>query len=105
MFYHALAAVPKWAPPGESHILYSECVLKNVSYQASKLMYTAAMNTGIEYIKFRFKPTAITLGGSELPLLLEEENKQGYTLKILEDGGYVIRINRKKTGDIVITGY
>jgi len=104
MFYHAFAAIPEWVPPGENHILYSECVLKNVFYQSNKLMYTATMNSGIEFIKLSFKPDKIILNGSEIPLL-SEEDKQGYTLKNLKDGGYVIRISRKKTGDIVIIGF
>jgi hypothetical protein len=105
MFYHALAAIPEWAPAGEDHILYSECVLKNVSYHANKLMYTATMKAGIEYIKLSFKPAKITLGESELPFLSKEENKQGYTLNILEDGGYVIGVNRVNAGEIIITGF
>ena len=59
MFYHALAAVPEWAPAGENHILYSEGVLKNVSYGNNSVQYTPA-NNGLEYLKLSFKPSTIS---------------------------------------------
>ena len=46
MFYHAFAAVPEWAPPGENHILYSEGVLKDVSYAAGKYNTLPPMGQG-----------------------------------------------------------
>ena len=41
MFYHAFAAVPEWAPPHENHILYSEGILRDVSYAEKQVKYTA----------------------------------------------------------------
>ena len=67
MFYHALAAIPEWAPPGENHILYSKGILKDVSYQAQKIQYTATDKAGIEYFRLAFKPVKITLNGIEIP--------------------------------------
>ena len=103
MFYHAFAAIPEWAPPGENHILYSAGVLKNVSYQPKKILYTATDTQDIEYIKLTFKPTSITINGVEVPLT-ETISKPGYTVKKLESGDYAVTINRVKSGDIIISG-
>ncbi len=103
MFYHAFAAIPEWAPPGENHILYSTGVLKNVSYHPKKILYTATDTQDIEYIKLTFKPTSITINGVEIPLT-EIISKPGYTVKKLESGDYAVTINRVKSGDIIISG-
>jgi len=70
MFYHAMAAVPEWAPTGENHILYSEGILKKVSYQIKKVEYTPANKNGVEYLRLAFKPSAITINGTKIPLVI-----------------------------------
>jgi len=66
MFYQAFAGVPEWAPTGENHILYSDSVLKNVSYRAKQIRYTATQGTGADYLRVTFAPTQITLDGTKL---------------------------------------
>ena len=101
MFYQAFAGVPEWAPPGENHILYSEGILKDVSYKANKVGYTATNNNGPEYFRLAFKPASITVNGAKLPLL-NHLDKEGYTLKNLGRGDYAVTINRDKAGKVVI---
>jgi len=103
MFYHAFAAVPEWAPPGENHILYSKEVLKNVSYQAQKIQYTATDKTGAEYIRLAFKPVKITLNGIEI-FKKSNMNKQGYALENLQNGDYAVNVKRMYSGDVIIVG-
>jgi len=103
MFYHALAAVPEWAPPGENHILYSEGVLKNISYAAGKVQYTATNNIGTEYLRLAFDPTRITVNGATISLS-SDMSKEGYTLKDLGNGDYAVNIKRKKAGVVIVTG-
>jgi hypothetical protein len=66
MFYHAFAAVPEWAPPKESHIVYSEGVLKRVTYAAGKIEYTTTDGAGTEYLRLAFLPATITVNGVKL---------------------------------------
>lgn len=101
MVYHALAAVPEWAPPGEDHILYSEAVLKNVSYKKHKVEYLTENNAGIEYLKLSFKPSAIRVGGVRISA---EDHllKEGYLLKNLGGGDYSLTIRRTSSGPVVI---
>jgi hypothetical protein len=104
MFYHALAVIPEWAPPGENHILYSEGILKNVVYLDKKIQYTSTSDNGIEYLKLAFKPTKITLNGK--PVLLHSDiSQQGYILKNVGKGDYAVTIKRTSAGNIIITGF
>lgn len=103
MFYHALAFVPEWAPPGENHILYSKGVLKNVSYQARKVQYSSTENNGTEFLRLAFRPVTITVNGVKITLR-SDTSKEGYTLKDLGSGDYAVKIKRSRTGNVVITG-
>jgi hypothetical protein len=103
MFYHVFAAIPEWAPPRENHILYSEGVLKSVSYAADKIQYTSTDKTGIEFIKTSFKPKSITIDGVDVPLF-SEKNKNGYTLRDLGNGDYSVTVSRVRPGKVIITG-
>lgn len=99
MFYHALAAIPEWAPPRENHILYSQGVLKNVEYDVNKVQYTTTDETGKEFLKLAFKPAKISLNGKSVPL---QNSNNGYSIRSLGNGDYAVTINRKNSGRVVI---
>jgi GTPase len=103
MFYHALAAVPEWAPPGENHILYSEDILKNVVYDDKKIQYVAAGDNGTEYLRLSFKPKKVTLNESIVELT-GDTNGQGYFINNLGSGNYAVTIKRQNKGTITISG-
>ncbi len=94
MFYHAFAAVPEWAPPGEDHILYSEGILTDVAYRPGEVRYTARDAIGTEYLRLSYKPTAVTLNNS--PLSWKE--------RPLDNGDYAVTILHQQAGQIRITG-
>lgn len=97
MFYHALAAVPEWAPPGENHILYSADILKEVSYEKHKVKYRAMGNSGKEFLRLAFKPSMIRLNGAVIPGT-DDLLKEGYTLRPLGNGDYSLIIRRSSPG-------
>jgi hypothetical protein len=101
MFYAAFAGVPEWGPPGENHILYSDAVLKDVSYAAKKVQYTSTQGAGTEYLRLAFRPTDITLAGVRLSLLPDLDAK-GYTLRTLGGGDYAVNVRRIEGGQVVI---
>ena len=103
MFYHAFAAIPALAPPGENHILYSNGILKKVSYQSQKVEYTPAGKKGIEYLRVSFKPAGVTINGNKISVN-NDLKEEGYTLKNLENGDYAVTINRLTAGKVMITG-
>jgi len=101
MFYPAFAGVPEWAPPHENHILYSETVLKNVSYASGKIQYTATEGSGTEYLRLTFRPTQIAVNGANLPLR-PDLNDAGYMLRALGQGDFAVTIRRDLQGEVVI---
>ena len=103
MFYHALAAVPEWAPAGEDHILYSKNVLKDVSYADKKITYTATQKTGTEFLRLAFKPTMVTLNRVKISLR-SDTDKEGYILKDLGNGDYAVKIKRIRSGRVIVKG-
>lgn len=102
MFYHVFAAVPEWAPANENHILYSAGVLKNISYSGKQVKYTATQNEGTEYLRLSFRPTAITVNGMKISLR-SDLSKEGYNLKNLGNGDYVVKIKRMRGGNVIVT--
>jgi len=101
MFYHAFAAVPEWAPPGENHILFSEGVLRNVAYGIRKVEYTATDEAGTEYLRLAFRPASVTVGGASLSLRADL-SAEGYTLRDLSRGDYAVTVRRTRSGSVVI---
>ena len=101
MFYHVFAGIPEWAPPGETHILYSEGILKEVRYDDHLVEYTATNDTGPEYLRLAFKPSKITVNGRTLPVLKEPGNT-GYTIRNLDSGDYAVTVARTTSGRVII---
>jgi hypothetical protein len=101
MFYHVFAAIPEWAPAAENHILYSEGILKNVEYGNQKVVYTATKTNDTEYLRLAFKPSVITLNGNKIPLT-KKLNKEGFTLRNLENGDFAVAIKRASAGKVII---
>jgi len=101
MFYHAFAGIPEWAPPRENHILYSEAVLKDVSYAPRKIRYTPTDGAGKEYLRLAFRPTRITLKGAKLALRSDLES-EGYTVRDLGNGDVAVTVRRMRAGEVII---
>ena len=101
MFYHAFAAIPEWAPPGEDHILYSQGVLRDVSYAAAHVRYTPTDADGVEYLRLTFRPTAVTVGGAALAER-SDLSAEGYTVRDLGGGDYAVNVRRMRSGAVVV---
>jgi hypothetical protein len=99
MFYHALAAIPEWAPTHENHILYSQGILKDVLYEAKKIQYTATDENGTEFLRLSFKPAKILLNGQRIAA---QNKNTGYSIRSLGGGDYAVTVNRAKAGQIII---
>lgn len=101
MFYHAFAAMPEWAPPGEDHILYSEGVLTRVAYQPGLVAYHAVEPAGTEYLRLRFRPATVTLDGSPLELATGESSA-GWGVRELEGGDYAVTVRHARAGAVCL---
>jgi hypothetical protein len=91
MFYHALAAIPEWAPQGEDHILYSSGVLKDVVYTKHSISYYATEKTGTEYLRVSFKPSVVAKNAA-------------VSVKQLKAGDYSVAITRHSAGRVRVSG-
>jgi len=99
MFYHAFAAMPEWAPPGEDHILYSEGVLTNVSYRAGEVQFAPCNAIGIVYLRLSFLPAEVTQNGApwrRQPSLTAE----GWTARALGNGDYAVAVRHIRHGQV-----
>ncbi len=103
MFYHAFAAVPEWAPPGEDHILYSEGILRDVQYAEQNIKYTASAENGIEYIRLSFKPASVTIDGKKIfaGKLAEPDT---YIIRKIGKGDYFLTVVHRKSCKMEISG-
>lgn len=101
MFYQAFAGVPEFAPPHENHILYSEGILKNISYDKGMVSYDATSANGTEYLRLAFKPKMVKLNGKEIwdGNSLDSDT---YMVKNLDGGDYSVIIKRLKKGEVII---
>jgi hypothetical protein len=103
MFYHAFAAVPEWAPPGEDHILYSEGILKDVKYAERLIKYTASADNGIEFIRLSFKPVTITIDGERI--IADKISKpDAYLIRKIGNGDYFLKVSHSKSCRVEISG-
>jgi len=102
MFYHAFAAVPKWAPTHENHILYSEEILRDVEYAAEKVHYYATSGNGTEYLRLNFKPSKITINGVRIHES-DDPGPESYTIRSLGNGDFSITLSHKSNGMVVIS--
>lgn len=101
MFYHVFAAIPEWAPPGEDHILYSEGILREVSYGKNSVKYTAA-RPGTEYLRVSFKPSSVTVNG-ELIACSSDLTADAFQFRSLGKGDFAVTIRHHQGGEVMVT--
>lgn len=100
MFYPAFAGIPEWAPPGENHILYSQDVIRQVSYAPKRIEYAPAEAGGVEYLRVSFEPSKIVAGGRALEK--RAGPGPGYMLKNLGKGDFALTIRRQRAGKVIV---
>jgi hypothetical protein len=102
-FMWALGAAPEFAPVGQTHLLRSSSVVKEVAYGIRSIEYTAFDDSGEEVFRLAFKPVHVTAGAKVLgprPDLAAD----GYTLRQLEGGDYELRLRRTGAKHVVVGG-
>lgn len=98
-FMWAMAAIPAFAPKGQDHLLGSTSVVQNVVYGIRSLQYRTFDQNAKEVLRLHFKPRQVLAGKSQLH---EAENlgQEGYTVKALEGGDYVVRIHHITSNEV-----
>ena len=103
MFYHVFSALPELAPVNEDHILYSEAILRDVSYSENKVSFTTASGNSIIYLKLSFRPESITLNGMKLKKSIKELPGT-YYIESLGKGDFKMTVRPGAAGKTVISG-
>ena len=65
-FIDSMAAMPELAPSDSDHILSSNTVIQNITYDPYQISYKTFDQTGIQKLKLTFEPIQITCGGENL---------------------------------------
>jgi hypothetical protein len=97
-FMAGLGSVPAWAPKGETHLLRSSSVVREISYQPQEVNYRTFDSESREVLKLNFAPGRVWVGGAGLPRR-DNLTSPGWTfdgkeqvLRIYHRRGHSIRI-------------
>ena len=100
-FNWALAAIPDLAPDGQSHLLGSTSVVQSVAYSHDRITYRTFDKNATEVLRLNFRPLSVTAGGQAL---IERRTLvgQGYTLRALDRGSFVLRVHHVRAGNVKV---
>lgn len=69
MYYYALGAVPKWAPPNENHLVRSSSLVKSIAYTNASITYATWDSAATEVFRLSSVPTNVLADATALPQL------------------------------------
>ena len=102
----ALAWTPEvLGPKRENHIMRSTSVVNSVVYEKNKITYTTfdAPQETVDLLRLSFEPTAVTADGKKLSEL-SKLRQNGWQIKPLPDGDFIVNIRHDGKKNIMITG-
>jgi hypothetical protein len=65
-FMDGMAAVPEWAPAGETHLLGSSSIVRSVSYPTNEVTYQTVDASATDVLRVAFTPASVTVDGQPL---------------------------------------
>jgi hypothetical protein len=102
-FTWAMGALPDFAPVGQDHLLRSSTVVQKITYGPRTIEYRTFDKEGTEVLRLSFKPVRIVSGGTALTER-GDLKQEGYTMRPLPGGDYVIRINHTSSNQLIVRG-
>lgn len=100
-FNWAMGAIPEFAPKGEDHLLRSSSVVEKVSYEHRKVDYRTFDNAATEVLRLSFRPARVVAGGK--PVAERQDlQEEGYTVRSLEGGDYVVRVRHSSSNEVSV---
>ena len=97
-----MAAIPELAPKRQSHLLGSSSVVQRVAYGRTGISYRTFDPRAVEVLRLAYRPGVVRAGGRTLPLV-EELTGDGYTMKPLGGGDYVVRVRHDRARTILVS--
>ena len=100
-FNWAMGAIPELAPVGQNHVLRSTSVVQKVNYNSQKVQYRTFGASASEVLRLNFRPKNVTAGSAAIQER-NNLNEEGFTVKALSGGDYVVRVRHANSGEITI---
>ena len=101
-FLNAMAAVPEWAPPHESHLLRSTSIVTRVAYLLDRVEWTSFERGATETLRLPARPTSVSAAGVRLAER-NDVNGEGYFVRALASGDVVVQVHHGSRGPVVVT--
>lgn len=102
-FLRGMASVPEWAPSNEDHLLGSASVIRSIRYNDREINYVTFDRGSVEVLRLRRKPATVFAGAAPLALVSDlKRAREGYSVEPATRGGFVVRINHRRSGEITI---
>lgn len=104
--FKVLALMPDVFGPGrENHIMDSTSVVNSVIYSKGNISYSTfdAPSNNIDVLRLSFAPSEITADGAKLDRR-SELSRNGYTVRDLNNGDFIVQIRHDEKRNIVIKG-
>ena len=98
-FNWAMAAIPEFAPKGQNHLLGSSSVVQAVSYGRLGVSYRTFDTRAVDVLRLAFRPAVVHAGGRALPLV-ESLAGEGYTVRPIPGGDFVVRVRHERARSI-----
>ncbi|MFA5292321.1 MAG: malectin domain-containing carbohydrate-binding protein [Phycisphaerae bacterium] len=102
----ALVWAPEtFGPKRENHIMRSTSVVNSVVYEKNKITYSTfdAPSETIDLLRLSFEPTIVTADNKKIPKL-SKPRRNGWQIKPLPDGDFIVSIRHDGRKNIVVTG-
>jgi len=102
-FNWAMAAIPDLAPWHQDHLLGSTSIVQRVSYARRRVAYRTFDLRSAEVLHLSYAPTHVFAGGRPLPLA-SAADAEGYVVRPLPNGDFVVRIRHLSARHIRVEG-
>jgi hypothetical protein len=97
----AMGAVPDFAPIRENHLLRSSSVVTHMAYDKTSIEYKTFDAEASEVLRLKSPPKRVSAGPATLAIV-EDAAKEGYTVKPLPGGDFVVRVHHRSSGDVKV---
>jgi hypothetical protein len=102
-FSWAMAALPELAPVGRDHLLGSTSVVQAVRYRRGRVEYRTFDRRSVEVLRLSYRPRSVTAGVAKIAER-GDLNSEGYVVRSLPSGDFVVRIRHDTARQIRVSG-
>lgn len=101
-FSWGMAAIPELAPVAGDHLVRASSVVQNIVYRNRSVAYRTFDKQGNEVLRLHFKPKVVRAGS--VVLTLGDTGQEGYSVTLIGDGDYIVRVRHNAAREVHIAG-